>query len=205
VEHPLRRPVQLLAGCLVLGAGVGLLLRAQLGSDGYSLATFGLSRRTGLPFGLVNAVVGLTMVAAAAARGVRPGVGTLIQPVVVGYAAQLTLAAVPVPATLLARGALLLGAVAVLAVGVAAYLAAELGSGSLEALAMALASPRRFGLAYSCLQLALAGIGWALGAAPGIGTLVVVGGLGPAVARLVPMLTPPGRRAQGAGTPVGLG
>lgn len=202
----MRRALQLVLGCVVLGAGIGLLLRAQLGSDGFSLAAFGLARRTGLPFGLVNAAVGLTMVGLAAALGVRPGAGTLVQPVVVGFAAQLTLDVVPAPPALLTRGAMLVAAMAVLAIGIAAYLAAGLGAGPLEALSTGLADraqarwggPRRFAAAYSCLQLVLAGTGWAFGAAPGVGTVAVVAGLGPAVARLLPLLTP----APGAGPPV---
>ncbi len=44
----------------------------------------GAARATGLPFGLVNPIIGLTAVVLAATRGVWPGPGTLVQPLVVG-------------------------------------------------------------------------------------------------------------------------
>src|SRR4051794_18964123 len=44
----------LLGGCVVLGLGVGLLLTADLGSDGYSTLVNGISRTTGLSFMICN-------------------------------------------------------------------------------------------------------------------------------------------------------
>ena len=48
-----RRIGQLFAACVVLGLGVGLLLLAALGSDGYSTMINGISIATGVPFVVV--------------------------------------------------------------------------------------------------------------------------------------------------------
>ena len=40
----------LIGGCVVLGVGVGLLLTADLGSDGYSTLVNGIALSTGLSF-----------------------------------------------------------------------------------------------------------------------------------------------------------
>jgi len=66
----------LVGGCLVLGVGVGMLLTADLGSDGYSTFVNGLALTLDVPFWVVNLVVGTVLVVLAAFRGVRPGVGT---------------------------------------------------------------------------------------------------------------------------------
>lgn len=79
------RLVQLLLSCVVLGVGVALLLLAALGSDGYSTMVNGLSLATDQPFVVVNGAIGVILVAMAWARGIRPGPGTIAQPVIVGF------------------------------------------------------------------------------------------------------------------------
>ena len=55
----LSRSILLIGGCIVLGIGVGLLLTADLGSDGYSTLVNGIALSTGLSFWLANLVVGV--------------------------------------------------------------------------------------------------------------------------------------------------
>ena len=52
---PAARLLQLLAGCVLLGVGVAMLLTPALGSDGFSTLVSGISRTAGLPFVLANA------------------------------------------------------------------------------------------------------------------------------------------------------
>ena len=86
-----RRTAMLLVGCVVLGVGVALLLAADLGSDGYSTFVNGLAITTGVDFWVVNLVVGVVLVALAALRKVRPGVGTVVQVVLVGVTVSVVL------------------------------------------------------------------------------------------------------------------
>jgi uncharacterized protein len=120
-----RRVAQLVLSCVVLGVGVALLLRAALGSDGYSSLINGLSLSLDVPFVVVNAVVGLVLVALAWSRHVIPGLGTIVQPVVVGFTVSGVMSLVAEPDGLLARGLMLAVAFPVLAIGVAGYLGAE--------------------------------------------------------------------------------
>ena len=89
------RVAQLVVSCVVLGVGVALLLCAALGSDGYSTFVNGLSLSLDVPFALVNCVLGVVLVAMAWLRGLTPGVGTVVQPVVVGVVVQVVLDALP--------------------------------------------------------------------------------------------------------------
>jgi len=168
------RVVQLVGSCLVLGVGVGLLLLAALGSDGYSTLINGLSLHFGVPFALVNALVGVLFVAVAWLRGVRPGLGTIVQPVVVGLTVSALLATLPAPSQPALRIALLVLAFPVLAAGVAGYLDSALGAGPTEAAALAWDPPVPFRWSYSALQGVGALVGWSLGAAIGPGTLAVI-------------------------------
>lgn len=176
-----RQVLLLLLGCVVLGVGVSLLLLADLGSDGYSTLVNGISLRSGLSFAVVNLVVGATLVLLAAARGVRPGPGTVVQVVLVGVTVSVCLGLLSTPDELVLRALLLVAAFPVLAVGIAMYLGSHTGAGPAEAAALAWDPPVPFRWSYSVVQGGGAVVGWLLGATVGVGTLAVIFMLGPAV------------------------
>ncbi len=185
------RMVQLVVSCALLGLGVALLLDARLGSDGYSMLISGLSISTEVEFAVVNVVVGVLLVLMAWWRGLKPGLGTLVQPVVVGVVVSLTLAALPGPTSYAGRWTELVLGFVVLCVGVAGYLAVDLGAGPAEGAALAFDPPVPFKWSYSLVQLVGSTVGWLLGASFGPGTLLVILLIGPCVDRLLPLL---GRR-----------
>ncbi|GEP36342.1 hypothetical protein NPS01_00050 [Nocardioides psychrotolerans] len=172
---------RLVVSCTVLGIGVGLLLTAALGSDGYSTMINGISLALELDFWIVNLAVGIVLVGVAWARGLRPGVGTVVQPVVVGAVVTAVLAVLEQPEQWWARAALLAISLPVVAIGVAGYLAEGAGAGPTEAAAIALDPPVPFRWSYGLVQGGGAVIGWLCGAAVGPGTLLVIVLLGPMV------------------------
>jgi uncharacterized protein len=178
-----RRPrfVQLVGSCIVLGIGVALLLSAALGSDGYSTLINGIAIAASIPFVAVNIGVGAVFVAVAWARGVTPGWGTIVQPVVVGATISGLLAVLDEPHSLVLRAVLLVAAFPVLVLGVSGYLGSGAGAGPTEAAALAFDPPVPFRWSYSVLQGGGALAGWLLGAAIGPGTVLVIFLLGPAV------------------------
>lgn len=188
---PAVRFVQLVGSCVVLGLGVAFLLLAALGSDGYSTFVNGLSISLDVSFLAVNCALGVVLVALAWWRGLVPGVGTVVQPVVVGATVSIAMDLLPAPDAMGARVLLLLLAFVVLAAGVAGYLGSGTGAGPTEAAALAFDPPVPFRWSYSAVQGGGALGGWLLGAAIGPGTLVVILLLGPAVdlvARVLPAI-----------------
>ena len=171
----------LLVGCVVLGTGVAMLLAADLGSDGYSTFVNGIALSTGWAFWIANALVGTVLVALAALRHVRPGVGTVVQVVLVGVVVGLVLDLLETPDSIVWRGVLLVAAFPVLAVGIALYLGSHTGAGPAEAAALAWDPPVAFRWSYSAVQGGGALGGWLLGATLGVGTLAVILLLGPAI------------------------
>lgn len=171
----------LLLGCVVLGVGVGMLLTADLGSDGYSTLVNGFVLSTGLAFWVGNLLVGVAFVGMAAARRVRPGLGTVVQLVVVGSTVDVVLAAFDPPEVLWLQIALLVAAFPVLALGIAVYLGSHTGAGPAEAAALAWDPPVPFRWTYSAVQGGGALVGWLLGATVGAGTIAVILLLGPFV------------------------
>ena len=155
----------------MLGAGVAILLDAALGSDGYSTLISGLTSTSGLPFVVVNLGVGILLIALAWSRGTRPGVGTVVQTVVVGGTVSAVAPLLPTPDSLGPRFVELAIAFVLLSLGVAGYLASHTGAGPAEGAAIAFDPPLPFKWSYTVLQAVSALGGWALGAAVGPGTL----------------------------------
>jgi uncharacterized membrane protein YczE len=158
-----------------------MLLGADLGSDGYSTFVNGLALATGMRFWVANTIVGVVLVVLAALRRVRPGVGTVVQVVLVGVVVSMVLDALATPDDLAWRLVLLVAAFPVLAVGIALYLGSHTGAGPAEAAALAWDPPIAFRWSYSMVQGGGAVGGWLLGATVGVGTLAVILLLGPAV------------------------
>jgi uncharacterized membrane protein YczE len=176
-----RRVALLLVGCVILGTGVAMLLAADLGSDGYSTFVNGISLTSGMEFWIANAIVGAVLVLLAMLRKVIPGVGTVVQVVLVGVVVDVALGLMTAPDSLVWRGVLLAAAFPVLAVGIALYLGSHTGAGPAEAAALAWDPPVAFKWSYSVVQGGGALGGWLLGATVGVGTLAVIFLLGPAV------------------------
>ncbi len=173
--------IRLVVSCVILGIGVAMLLIAALGSDGYSTMVNGLSIALDVKFWVVNLVVGVLLVWMAWVRGLKPGIGTIVQPLVVGFVVSGLLDAFDEPKNMSIRIALLVLSFPVVAVGVAGYLAVDAGAGPTEAAALAFDPPVPFKWSYSVVQGGGALLGWLCGAAIGPGTLMVIFLLGPMV------------------------
>ena len=174
------RFVQFFVACTVLGVGVGLLLLASLGSDGYSTLVNGISLTSGVPFAVINVVVAAGFVLVAWARGLPPGFSTVAQPVWVGLVINAVLL-IDAPDGIGWRIVVLVIAFPVLVVGVSGYLGSGAGAGPFEAAVLSFDPPLPFRWSYSAMQGTSALTGWALGASFGVGTALVIFVLGPAV------------------------
>lgn len=173
--------VLLLGGCVVLGAGVGMLLVGDVGSDGFSTLVNGLARASGMPFWAANLLVACGFLGVASARRVRPGWGSVTQIVLVGFVVTVVLSGLPRPEGWAGRIAMVVAAFPVLAAGIAAYLGSHSGAGPAEAAALAWDPPIPFRWSYNLVQGVSALVGWLLGATVGPGTIAVVVLLGPLI------------------------
>jgi uncharacterized membrane protein YczE len=141
----------------------------------------GSSLATGLEFWVANALVSLAFLVLAAARKIVPGVGTLVQVLVVGGTVSVLLDLLSTPDGLGPRLLLMGAAFPVLALGIAVYLGSHTGAGPAEAAALAWDPPFAFRWSYSAVQGGGALLGWLMGATVGAGTIAVIVLLGPFV------------------------
>jgi uncharacterized membrane protein YczE len=165
-----------------VGAGIALVLRSELGAAPWEVFHAGLARTTGLSVGTAASATAIAAIAVAAAAGVRPGIATLINAVVLGGCIDVALAVLPTAGSLAAACGYLAAGIAALALGTGLYMSAGLGSGPRDSLMVALARTCRWSTARARAALELTAVvaGLALGGRAGIGTLVYAAAIGPA-------------------------
>jgi uncharacterized membrane protein YczE len=193
--HPLplpRRPSlaarwgQFLLAMALFGIVIAMMLRSGLGLGPWDAFHAGVSRLTGITIGQASIVVGIVVLAGSMAMGVRPGIGTLANMILVGVATDLAYPLVPSAASL--GGGMLTGiAYYVLAIVVGGYatgmyIGARLGAGPRDGLMVGLSA--RFGWPVrrvrTGIELAALVAGWGMGARLGLGTVMFMLGIGPA-------------------------
>jgi uncharacterized protein len=194
--------VRLFAGLWLFAAGVVLGLRSGLGVAPWDVLHDGVRQVTPLSFGTATILVGVVLVAVALAAGIRPGPGTLANMLTIGLFADAMLAtgiagdldARPLPLRLLAVA----GGVALVAIGTALYIGAGLGSGPRDSLMLALSGRMRVrvGVVRALIEGSVLVVGWLLGGAAGVGTVLYAFGIGPAVELAFRLLRvqPPAKR-----------
>lgn len=183
----MRRLPQLMVGLVLFGTGLWLGLMAELGVGPWDVLTGGLSEQLGTPFGRTAIGISVVVLAIGCLAGVRPGIGTLLNVVVIGAVIDLLLATPllerlgsgPVALRLLVT---LLG-IACVAAGSALYLGAHLGPGPRDGLMVAIHERTgwRVGTARAVLECTVLVLGVLLGGPVGVGTVLFALGIGPAV------------------------
>jgi uncharacterized membrane protein YczE len=178
---------RLLLGLWLFAAGVVLGLLAGMGVSPWDVLHDGIRQVTPLSFGVATVLVGVVLVAVALAAGIRPGPGTLANMVCIGVFADAMLATGiagdlddgPLPLRLAA----VVAGVGLVALGTALYIGASLGSGPRDSLMLAISarSRARVGIVRTLLEGSALAVGWLLGGAAGVGTLLYAFGIGPAV------------------------
>jgi uncharacterized membrane protein YczE len=113
--------------------------------------------------------------------GVRPGIGTLVNAVILGGCIDAALAVLPAGPSLAVAVGYLAAGIMLLGVGTGLYLSAELGSGPRDSLMVAVARHPRWTIARARVAIELAVLvgGLLLGGRAGAGTLVYAAVIGP--------------------------
>jgi uncharacterized protein len=181
-----RRLPRFVAGLALCAVAVWLTVQVNLGLSPWDVLHSGLAHLLGVSFGAVLVGVGLLVLVGSALLGVRPGVGTFVNVVLMGIALDRLLATswldTLAVAPLAVRLPVLVGAVALLGVGAALYIGAGLGAGPRDSLMVALAG-RGLPIGWSrcAIELSVLAGGWLLHGPVGIGTAVIALTSGPAV------------------------
>jgi len=177
------RLLRLVAGLILFGTGDAFLVAGGLGNTPWTVLAEGIAERLGLSIGVATFVVSVAVLLAWIPLRERPGLGTVLNVVLISVAIDVTLALLAEPDALVLRVAALLAGVALIGLGSGFYLTAALGPGPRDGWMTGL--HRRTGRPIWLVRLAIEGsvvvAGALLGGTLGIGTLVFTALIGPAV------------------------
>lgn len=190
VTEPRVRVPRLVAGLVAMGVGTGLMVAADLGLPPWSVLDQGISGHTGVPIGTVSILVGAVVLATWIGLRERPGLGTVLNILVIGVTTDLVLLVVDTPGSGAARLAYLLVGAFLWGPGSGLYIGADLGPGPRDGLMTGLAA-RGVGSIRAVrtgIELGALTAGWLLGGSVGLGTVVVALTIGPNVQLFLPLL-----------------
>jgi uncharacterized membrane protein YczE len=197
MSHLPRRLAQLYVGLVLFGVSMAFLIRARLGLDSWDVLHQGVARHTGLRFGWIVIAVGALVLLLWVPLHQRPGIGTVSNVIVVGLAVDAALDVMPAPGHIVARSAFLAAGILINGVATGLYIGAGLGPGPRDGLMTGLAA-RGYSirLARTLIEVAVLGVGWLLGGAVGIGTVLYALAIGPLAHYFIPRLTVPPERTE---------
>ncbi|MEI2779384.1 MAG: hypothetical protein V9G19_26200 [Tetrasphaera sp.] len=185
------RLIQLLLGLILYGASMAMLVRSTLGLDPWDVFHQGVQTHWGVSFGTVVIVTSFAVLVLWIPLRQWPGLGTLLNAIVIGLATDATLTVLDAPANLGGRWAFLFGGIVANGLAGALYIGSQLGPGPRDGLMTGLA--RRTGksirLVRTSLELTVLALGWLLGGTAGIGTVLYAVLIGPIVQFFLPIVT----------------
>ena len=181
-----------ITGLAFFGFGITLFIRANLGLAPWDIFHKGLSEKLDVSIGLVIVGVGLLLLLLWIPLRQKPGVGTVLNALEIGFVVNLTKPLIGEPDQLVMRTFMVIAGVLVIAMGSALYIGAGLGSGPRDGLMLGL-SQRSIGgrrisirVARTTIELTVMIAGLFLGGSIGIGTLIFMFGIGPLVQLVLP-------------------
>jgi uncharacterized membrane protein YczE len=186
-----RRLPQLVIGLVLYGVSLAMMVRGAVGLAPWDVLHSGVTRY--LPITLGQAVIVLSFVVMLAWIPLRevPGLGTILNALLVGSAADLTLSMLDQPGPMAARLALTVGGVVLCGLASALYIGAQFGRGPRDGLMTGLS--RRTGLSLRLvrtgLEVSVVILGLLLGGVAGFGTVLYALAIGPLTQLMLPWCT----------------
>lgn len=191
--HPVRRWSQLLGGLVLYGVAIGLMISANVGLDPWTVFAQGWSRTVGIPIGIMTVLIGIGVLLLWIPLKQRPGIGTVLNVIVIGPVIDLTLLVVDTPDALVARWVVFIGGLALLALATGLYIGAGFGPGPRDGLMTG--AHARFGwpvwAVRTGVEVTVLATGWMLGGTVGLGTVAFALLIGPMVGVTLPRLRLP--------------
>jgi uncharacterized membrane protein YczE len=185
----IHRLLRLAVGLFAYGFAIALMVRAGIGVAPWDVLTQGLSKHTGLSFGLVTFLTSLVVLLLWIPLKQRPRFGTVANTLAIGPVADFGLHVLPQQSVWWAQGLTFAGGLLLLAVASGLYIGADFGPGPRDGLMLGLHRRLgwRVGVARTAIEVTVLAAGWLLGGQVGIGTAAEALLIGPLVAITLPL------------------
>ncbi len=167
----------------MFGTGEALIVTADLGNSPWTVLAEGVADNTPLEIGGATVVISFVVLFAWVPLRQAPGLGTIMNAIVVGVAIGVMVPLLPSDPVAGLRWALLGGGIALVAIGGGIYLGARLGPGPRDGLMTGLhaRTGRSLRLVRTVIELSALVVGFSLGGTVGVGTVAFALLIGPGV------------------------
>lgn len=184
----LRRLIQLYFGLMLYGVSTAVYVRANLGADPWNVFHLGVAGLTSVNLGVVMILTGAAVLLLWIPLRQRPGLGTISNVIVLGLAADATLALMPPLESLWLRGLMLGLAVILNALATGMYIGAGFGAGPRDGLMTGIHARTGWSVRWirMAIELSVLVIGTLLGGTFGIGTVIYALAIGPLIQICLP-------------------
>lgn len=179
---PLRFAI-LIGGLGLFGTGEALIVAADLGNSPWTVLAQGVAKNTPLEIGGATIAISFLVLCAWVPLRQAPGLGTIMNAIVVGVALGVMVPVLPPDPADGWRWVLLAGGIGLVALGGGVYLGARLGPGPRDGLMTGLhaRTGRSLRLVRTVIEISALAAGFALGGTAGVGTVAFALLIGPGV------------------------
>ena len=173
----------LVLGLSLFAIGETLLITANQGVSPWTVLAQGISFQTNLSIGFTTFIVSLIVLILWYPLKQKPGLGTILNIVLISIIIDLTIPILPYPKSFLFQIIQSIIAVFIVGLGSGFYLTANLGPGPRDGLMTGLQNltNQPIALIRTILEVSAVGLGFYLGGIVGIGTILFAFGIGPTV------------------------
>jgi len=179
----LKTLIYLVLGLSFFAIGETLLITANQGVSPWTVLAQGISFQTNLSIGITTFIVSLVVLILWYPLKQKPGLGTILNIVLISIIIDLSTPILPYPKSFLFQIIQSIVAVFLVGLGSGFYLTANLGPGPRDGLMTGLQNltNQPIALIRTIIEVSAVGIGFYLGGIVGIGTLLFAFGIGPMV------------------------
>lgn len=171
-------------GLIIFGIGDGLLVVSKFGNSPWAVFHQGLSQHLGISYGNASLLTSFAMLMLWIPLKERPGLGTICNAIVIGYATQATMWLLGDQSSTVVRILCLVSGLAIVGLGIALYITTNLGPGPRDGIMTSIHNKTGIRVARVRLSIEVAAmaIGWLLGGTVGVGSIFFAVFIGRAMA-----------------------
>lgn len=165
----------------MFGLAIAMMIRSEIGLGPWDAFHVGLHLLTGISVGLATIVAGIVIVLLTLTIGVRPGVGTVANMIIIGLSIDLILPVIPAAAGMLAGVLYYVPAILLCGFATGLYISANMGHGPRDGLMIGLANRTKTSVAVirTAIEMSVLLAGWFMGGKIGLGTVLFALLIGP--------------------------
>ena len=184
------RLLRLVTGLFLYGFTMAMMVESTLGLDPWDVFHEGVAKHLPLTFGQVVIATGAVVLLLWIPLKQMPGIGTVLNVIIIGLAADFGIAVIAQPDNLWLRGLLLVGGVVGNGFAGALYIGAQLGPGPRDGLWLGLVriTGRSVRLWRTVIEMTVLAVGFVLGGTVGVGTVLYAVTIGPIVQFFLPLV-----------------